>query len=84
VAFLCNVCFLAALFIIWLDHPPEGELISLVIVLGFVLAFIINFLVNLVYGIQMLLRKPLRNFIPFWLIIANFLFLIPQIILLLK
>jgi len=84
VAFICNLCFLGALIVLRIDHPPDGELISLMIVIGFVLAVVINVIVNLCYGIALLRRKPLRNFIPLWLIIANFLFLIPQLILLLR
>ncbi len=84
VAFICNICFLAALAILWMDHPPEGDLISLIIVIGFVFSFIINQIVNICYAINLLLKKPIRNFIPTWLMIANFLFLIPELILLLK
>ena len=84
VAFLCNICFLLALFILWLDQPPEGDMVSLVIVIGFVLAVIVNFIVNFAYGIQLIRRKQLTPVIPRWLIIANFIFLIPQIILLMK
>jgi hypothetical protein len=84
VAFICNVCFLFAVILLWVDHPPEGELISLIIVMGFVLAVIINSLVNISIGVSMAMKMKARNFIPGWLIIANFLFLIPQLILLLK
>jgi hypothetical protein len=32
----------------------------------------------------LVLRKPFQKFIPIWLIIANFLFLIPQLIVFFK
>jgi hypothetical protein len=84
VAFICNTCFLLALVILWLKHPPEGELISLIIILGYVLAMLINGIVNLWYAILLLFRKPLKTYVPVWLIIVNFLFLIAQLILFLK
>ena len=66
-----------------MDQPPAGDIISLVIVIGFVLSFIINMIVNISYGINLLLRKPIRNYIPTWLIVTNSLFLIPELIILL-
>ncbi len=84
VAFICNVCFMLAVIFLWMNHPPEGEIVSLIIVLGYILAVIINIIVNFWYGIRIAVRKPLKSFIPVWLMIANFLFLIPQLILFLK
>jgi len=84
VAFICNVCFLLSVLLLWLDHPPEGDLISLIIVIGFVLAFIINLFVNISYGIHLLFRKKRSEQIPDWLMVANFIFLVPELILLLK
>jgi hypothetical protein len=84
VAFICNICFLLAVLLLWMDNPPEGDLISLVIVIGFVLAFIVNLIVNISYGINLLLRKKPGHQIPSWLMLANFIFLIPELILLLK
>ena len=84
VAFLCNICFLLAVLLLWLDHPPEGDLISLIIVIGFILAFIVNLIVNISYGINLLVRKRAGEGIPSWLMVANFIFLFPELILLLK
>lgn len=80
VAFICNLSFLAALFILWMDHPPDGGLVSLIILMGFVLSAIFNAIVVLCYAFLLLTRKPLKPLLPFWLIIANFLFFIVQII----
>jgi hypothetical protein len=84
VAFICNICFLLAILLLWMDHPPKGDLISLIIVIGFVLAFIVNLIVNISYGINLLLGKKPGNQIPAWLMVANFIFLLPELILLLK
>jgi hypothetical protein len=84
VAFICNLCFLAAVFLLWMDHPPAGEMISMIIVIGVAMAFIINLIVNIWYGIHLFMQRQRRDDIPKWLMIANFLFLIPELILLLK
>jgi hypothetical protein len=84
VAFICNICFLLAVVLLYLDHPPEGDLISLIVVIGFVLAFIVNLIVNISYGINLLVRKRAGIEIPSWLMLANFIFLFPELILLLK
>jgi hypothetical protein len=73
-----------AVLLLIVQKPPEGEFVSIIIVLGYVLAVFINIIVNFCYGIKLLLRKPLKQFIPLWLMIANFIFLIPQLILFLK
>jgi len=84
VAFICNICFMLAVMILYLKNPPEGELISIIIVLGYVLAAFINLIVNFCYIVRLVFRRPLKKFIPAWLMIANFIFLIPQLILFLK
>jgi hypothetical protein len=83
-AFICNICFLLSATILLLGHPPGGEIISLVIILGFSMAIVVNVIVNIGYGISLIARKSLSDYIPLWLIIANFLFFITQLILFLK
>lgn len=84
VAFICNVCFLVALVIMDLPHPLEGALVSLIIILGYVLAMIVNAVVCIWVVFLIITRKPVRDKLPLWLPIANFTFLIAQIILILK
>jgi hypothetical protein len=84
VAFICNACFLLALLFQWMPHPPEGELVSVVIILGYVVAVLLNVAVNICYAFLLFSPARLRNNVPLWLIITNFLFLIPQLILFLK
>jgi hypothetical protein len=81
VAFICNICFLLTAFVLWLPNPPEGNLISTIIVLGYFLAIVINVLLNLSLLILFALGKLSAPRIPIWLLIVNFLFFIIQSIL---
>ena len=65
----------------WLDSPI---LSSTIIILGNVFALIVNFGVNVAYSILFVNRRAWLLEIPRWLIVANFLFFIVQLILLLK
>lgn len=84
VAFICNICFLFALLIQWMPHPLQGDLIATTVILGYVFSAIVNLIINLWCAVLFLSGKLLNNSVPVWLIIANFLFLIPELILLLK
>jgi len=84
VAFICNICFVLAFLMKYVPDLKDGYLTSTVLILGVGLAFGLNLLVNLITGIFLLQRKYREQAYPSWLIIANFLFLIPQLILLLR
>jgi len=84
VAFICNICFALAFLMKYVPELKGGFLTSTVLILGVGLAFGLNLLVNLITGIFLLQRKYREQPYPSWLIIANFLFLIPQLILLLR
>jgi hypothetical protein len=57
---------------------------STILILGNVFALVTNFAVNIGYGIFLMTRKADLLQFPRWLIIANFLFFVIQLILLLK
>lgn len=87
VAFICNVCFV----VVWvmryypiLKEGQPGEFVSLVLILGILIAFLLNIVVNLFVLVFMLQRKAVWKLFPGWLIITNFLFLLPQIILFIR
>ena len=80
VAFICNVCFLMASFIQWMPNPPEGPLVSMVILLGYVLSVIVNWVLNLTVLVLLLARRLRKAQIPAWLLIVNMLFFIIQIV----
>lgn len=83
VAFICNVCFLFTSFIQWLPNPPEGELVSIAIILGYVLAILVNFVVNTWLIIWLIAGKYKKGVFPAWLLIVNCLFFVVQMVLIL-
>ena len=66
VAFICNICFLLASVIIWLPHPPEGQVVSTVIVMGYLMGLPLN---AIVFGFVAVRRRPVE--IPVWLLVFN-------------
>jgi hypothetical protein len=84
-AFICNVCFMLALGILWLKHPENSDtgISSLIIVMGFFLAIILNVVVNLWLLILRISGRRMEN-IPRYLIIINGGFMAIQLILLIK
>ncbi|OQP45466.1 hypothetical protein A4H97_32500 [Niastella yeongjuensis] len=67
-----------------LEEGRSDDLVSLVLILGILIAFLLNIVVNgfiLAFWLQ---RKPVWKHLPKWLLITNFLFLFPEIILFLK
>jgi hypothetical protein len=83
VALICNCCFLAAMIIQRIPNPPEGEFISVIIVLGYPVAVFVNIAINVCYACMMFFTKIGKNISPPWLIIINFLFLVLQLVFLL-
>jgi hypothetical protein len=84
VAFLCNICFLISICLHYIPAIANGMVSSTIIVLGTVLSIVINALTNVLCILVTLAGKPIRLFVPKWLIIINFLFFILQVILLIK
>jgi hypothetical protein len=84
-AFICNVCFMLALAILWLKHPEDSDpgISSLIIVMGFFLAIVLNIIVNLWLLILRVSKKRIEG-IPRSLIIINGGFMAIQLILLIK
>lgn len=84
-AFICNVCFMLALAILWLKHPENSDpgISSLIIVMGFFIAIILNVVVNLWLLIHRISRGRIES-IPRYLIIINGGFMAIQLILLIK
>jgi hypothetical protein len=84
-AFICNVCFMLALGILWLKHPENSEpgISSIIIVMGFFLAIVLNIVVNLWLLLRRISNKRTEG-IPRYLIIINGGFMAIQLILLIK
>jgi len=83
VAFIANICWLLTWGIKYYSIIPPGDLQSTVVITGLLIANIVNLLVNVVTGILFALKK-LPAGIPRWLMIVNFLFLLPQFYLFFK
>lgn len=84
VALLCNLCFLVTFFLHYSPGLRDGFFVSTVVVLGLVVAVVLNAVVNLIYLLVKTTGKPIGRFVPRWLIVTNFLFLVFQAILLIK
>jgi hypothetical protein len=82
-AFICNVCFLLALAILWIKRPVNEGLASVVIVMGFFLSVILNFILLIWLLILRILKKSLSQ-IPCSLIYLNAGFFFIQVVLLIK
>jgi hypothetical protein len=84
VAFVCNICFLLALALQFLRWNANNAFTSTIIILGHVVAIFVNITVNLVYLTIVVTRSRLPWTVPRWLVVANFVFVVIQIIFLLK
>ena len=79
VAFICNICFLLTIAQRYIPNPPEGEIVSTILVLGYFLGAIVNILLNVTLLILLIFGRLRRAGIPTWLMIVNFLFFLGQI-----
>ncbi len=64
---------------LWLRNPPQGVLISLMIVAGTVVALPVNFIVSLWMAILLSTGKFRTTGIRAWLPAANFLFFVIEL-----
>ena len=81
VAFICNICYLLASLIRYLPNPPEGNVLSTIIVLGWMLGILMNVVVNVWWLAAWAFSKAPLD-IPRWLRIVNLIFLIIQLVIL--
>ena len=84
VTFICNICFVISWFLQYSPFSPQGNVASTVVVLGVGVAIFLSVTVNFFVAIALLQKKRFPEHFPRWLIIANFLFLILQLIVFLK
>lgn len=80
VAFICNICFLIAFSIQMTDWIRNEDISSMIALIGYVMGFILNpFLVVCYFLFFIIARKKLK-IVPSWLLTANILFLVIQIL----
>jgi hypothetical protein len=72
VAFICNICFLLASLIRWLPNPPEGQVVSTVIVMGYLMGLPVNGIVFCWALILAAAGKWRAAALPVWLMVFNF------------
>lgn len=82
VAFICNICFLAASLTQWLPALPDNALLSDIIILGYLVSVVVNLLVNLTIIMLAAIGRLRKTGVPVWLLIVNFVFFVVQILLL--
>ena len=79
VAFICNLFFLLTVLLQWRNLIGDERVASTVVIIGYFFAvFVFSPIVNLSYGFTLLRRKPLFTFVPRWLVLTNFIFLLLQ------
>jgi len=80
VAFICNLFSLLTLLILWKNFVHQQAIVGTIAILGYVLAIVFNPIVNLIYGSLLLAKRTALALILNWLIFANFLFLLLQVL----
>ena len=79
-AFICNLFFLLCIILQRQQLAGKSETISLIAILGIILGMgIFNPISNILNGAVLLQRKPLFQWVPKWLALVNFCFLLFQI-----
>lgn len=78
-ALICNLFFLLSATLQVYDWAQNSEVNSTILIIGYFLALILNPLVNLGYLVIGFSNKKLTAFVPAWLWVANFIFLLLQI-----
>jgi hypothetical protein len=82
-AFICNICFLIAIGLLYFRHPVNPGFASLIIVMGFFLSVVLNIIVNATL-IYYSVRKKTITGITKTLRIVNGSFLVIQLFLIIS
>lgn len=80
VAFICNVCFLIAFSVQMTDWIKNEDITSMIALIGYVMGFIINPLLIFCYLLFFIVSRKRLKTVPSWLLTANILFLVIQIL----
>ena len=80
VALICNICFLFAFSLQLTKWIHNEQLSSTLVVIGYVMGFIINPLVIFCYLVVFLVSRKRMVSIPAWIVTANVLFFVMQIL----
>ena len=81
VAFICNLFFLATVVLHFQPYVSDPAAVSTIVIMGYFLSlFLFNPVVNIAYLVLLLRGKKIVDIVPRWLAIANFIFLLLQIL----
>ncbi|HWI91021.1 MAG TPA: hypothetical protein VNT20_07080 [Flavisolibacter sp.] len=80
VAFICNICFLIAFSVQMTNWIKNEDITSMVALIGYVMGFIINPILVLCYLLVFIFSRRRLQTVPSWLLTANILFLVIQIL----
>jgi hypothetical protein len=80
VAFICNICFLIAFSVQLTDWIRNEDITSAIALIGYVMGFILNPLLILCYFFLFIIGRKKLKVVPSWLLTANILFLVIQIL----
>jgi len=78
-AFICGIFFLLSVSLLMQDWIPDENLQSTIITIGYFMGMIVIPAVNICYVFVLLIKGKLKAFVPLWLIMLNFLFLLTLI-----
>jgi len=76
VAFICGFFFIGSFSLLVYDWAKDDTLTSTIIIIGHVMGMILIPFVNMCYLAVLFIRRELNVYVPAWLSIANFLFLL--------
>jgi uncharacterized BrkB/YihY/UPF0761 family membrane protein len=80
VAFICNLFFVIAFSVQLTDWIKNEDITSMIALIGYVMGFIINPFLVLCYFILFLVSRKKLQVVRAWLLTANILFLVIQIL----
>lgn len=80
IAFICNIFFLLSVSLQFYDWSDNHNITSTIIIIGYFMAILFNPLANICYLLLLISRKRILHSLPLWLIIANVIFLVLQLI----
>lgn len=75
-AFICGIFFLLSVSLLMQEWISDENLKSMIITIGYLMGMIVIPLVNLCYLAVLIVKRKLKEFVPVWLVIVNFLFLL--------
>ena len=79
-AFICNLCFVFCLLLRYSNLELNEEINNLLIILGWVMALVINIFYFLVTLVALSRKRYSRDAVAPWLVTANFILLVVEII----